>query len=133
MTFRQIRQNKNYVFLINLIFSLRWLPTVLATCCRFHSNIDYFLGAIRMKMKLGYSMFQDLRFRKKMNLVNFSCFHGNMTILKWPHFYFFSQMFRISFGKNFLIFCAHYFNVLQRRITFFRKIVRAEFCLFLKQ
>ena len=70
------------------------------------------------KWNLATVCFQDLRFRKLINFVNFSCFHGNMTILKWPCFYFFSQIFQISFGKYFLIFCKHDFNILQRRITF---------------
>ena len=44
--------------------SLRWLPTVLVKCYRFHSNTDYFLAVTRMKMKLGYSMFSGLEISK---------------------------------------------------------------------
>ena len=60
---------------------LRLLPTVLAKCYRIHSNIDYFLAVIRMKMKLGYSMFSGLKISKTNKFLYFSCFHGNMTML----------------------------------------------------
>ena len=60
---------------------LRLLPTVLAKCYRIHSNIDYFLAVIRMKMKLGYSMFSGLKISKTNKFLYFNCFHGNMKIL----------------------------------------------------
>ena len=101
--------------------ALKVASTVLVKCYRFHSNIDYFLAVISMKMKFGYSVFLGLATLnyKLMNFVNFSCFHGNMTT-KMAVFLLFSQIFQISFGKIFYFFCKHDFNRL------------GEFYLFLK-
>ena len=57
-------------------------------------------------MKLCNIMFPRLEISKTNEFVNFKCFHGNMTILKWPYFYILSRIFRVSFRKSFQYF-AH--------------------------
>ena len=57
---------------------LKWLSTLLAKCYRFHSNIDYFLAVIRMKMKLGYSMFLSLEISKNSKFYEF-------LVFPWQH------------------------------------------------
>ena len=53
-------------------------------------------------MKLDQSMLQVLEISKTNKFrINIGCFHGNMTISKWPHFYILFSVFQVSFGESF--------------------------------